>query len=82
MYFIFVLFIIFFKYSSEYKSDIKCYLHYVKYVQPSQNKNDYVVTFDDYLEYWSYGEDETKDELYQRVCNYIYDKYPAKYLRT
>lgn len=39
-----------------------------------------IVDFNYYLEYWSNGE-ETGEELLNRVCNYIYAKFPKNNFR-
>ena len=61
--------------------DIKCLNHYSKYVQPSHNNDNNNITFSEYLEYW-WNLEESEEELTNRVCNYIYEKYPKKSLRV
>ena len=39
------------------------------------------VQFYQYLEYW-WNIDENDDELLNRVCNFIYDKYNKRYIRV
>lgn len=59
----------------------KCYSYYLKYVQSIQNKNNYTVSFNEYVEYWLIN-NETNDIIYEIVCKYIYENYPKKNLRT
>ena len=44
------------------------------------NIKDNGITFENYLEYW-WNSEESEDELLNRVCNYIQNKYPKKYIR-
>ena len=70
----------------------KCLEHYNQYVKPIQDKTtiqnvedstllyESNITFENYLEYW-WNSEESEDELLNRVCNYINNKYPKKYIR-
>lgn len=59
----------------------ECYLYYLKYVQSKQNKDNYIVSFNEYAEYWLI-DNESNEIIYEYVCEYIYDNYPKKLLRT
>lgn len=58
----------------------KCELHYINNVQFIQNKNGENVDFSDYLEYWFNGR-ESKQQLLERVCKFIYKRFTKKNLR-
>ena len=66
----------------------KCLEHYNLYVKPIQDKtksNDdsiisHEINFEDYLEYW-WNLEESEIELLNRVCDYINNKYPKKFMR-
>ncbi len=61
-----------------------CLDHYNKYVKSTQigESNQYDdVTFNEYLEYW-WNLEETEEELIERVCGHIYEKFPKKLLRV
>ena len=61
-----------------------CVEHFNKYVKPIQNKknelNQKEITFIDYLEYW-WDSEETEEQLLNKVCKYINNKYPKKKIR-
>ena len=59
----------------------ECYSYYLKNVQSIQNKNNYTVSFNEYVEYWLIN-NETNDIIYETVCKYIYENYSKKNLRT
>lgn len=59
----------------------KCLDHYDKYVEPIQSMNVIdSISFDEYLEYW-WNLEETDNELVERVCDFIYHKYPKPSIR-
>lgn len=59
----------------------ECHLYYLKYVQPKQNKNNYIVSFNEYVEYWLI-DNESNEIIYDYVCQYIYHNYSKKLLRN
>jgi len=44
------------------------------------NIKDNGVTFENYLEYW-WNLEESEDDLLNKVCDFINNKYPKKYIR-
>ena len=59
------------KYKNKIYSDNKeCIIYYEDYVKQFHNN----ISFIDYLEYWIIDQ-ETLDELTDKVCNYIFIKY-------
>jgi hypothetical protein len=60
--------------------DLNCLTYYETNVikNSSDIKN---IMFYEYLEYW-WNTEETETELLDRVCNFIYSKYPKKYIRS
>ena len=60
--------------------DIDCLNYYeTNVITRYKSFND--IPFNEYLEYW-WNSEETDDELLERVCNFIYQKYPKKNIRT
>jgi len=57
----------------------ECKNHYDKYVLPYQERHDNV-PFDEYLEYW-WNLDESDQELVERVCTMLYNKFPKLNIR-
>ena len=58
-----------------------CSRHYMNMVYPLQSKNNIPVYFNEYLEYW-WDTVESEKDLINKVCKYIYEKYPKKNLRN
>jgi hypothetical protein len=59
--------------------DIDC-LNYYETNVVTRYKSLSDVPFYEYLEYW-WNSEETDDELLERVCNFIYEKYPKRNIR-
>ena len=63
---------------SKYKD---CIHYYFKYIQPNQNKNNEVVSFEEYIDYW-WDLEEKKEDLIDKICKNIILKYKKRFLRN
>jgi hypothetical protein len=58
-----------------------CKYYYLRYIQPIQNRDNEIVSFEEYIDYW-WNFEEKKEDFMNKICLDIILKYKKRFLRN